>query len=81
MVQAFQFRKHDFDLWVGGDGLGMYQQLEGGFRLHARNTAHVRPRSKKGSKLYKNEIALSYFHHSIRLNELIILMWSDVKIG
>ena len=29
--QAFQFRKHDFDLWVGGDGLDMYQQLEGGF--------------------------------------------------
>ena len=26
-VQAFQFRKHDFDLWVGGDGLDMYQQL------------------------------------------------------
>ena len=30
-VQAFQFRKHDFDLWVGGDGLDMYQQLLGGF--------------------------------------------------
>ena len=26
-VQAFQFRKHEFDLWVGGDGLDMYQQL------------------------------------------------------
>ena len=26
-VQAFQFRKQDFDLWVGGDGLDMYQQL------------------------------------------------------
>ena len=26
-VQAFQFRKHDFDLWVGDDGLDMYQQL------------------------------------------------------
>ena len=26
-IQAFQFRKHDFDLWVGGDGLDMYQQL------------------------------------------------------
>ena len=28
-IQAFQFRKHDFDLWVGGrgDGLNMYQQL------------------------------------------------------
>ena len=30
-VQAFQFRKHDFDLWVRGVGLGMYQQLERGF--------------------------------------------------
>ena len=30
-VQAFQVGKHDFDLWVGGDGLDMYQQLEGGF--------------------------------------------------
>ena len=26
-VQAFQFLKPDFDLWVGGDGLDMYQQL------------------------------------------------------
>ena len=23
-VQAFQFRKHDFDLWVGGGGLDMF---------------------------------------------------------
>ena len=30
-VQAFQVWKHDFDLWVAGDGLDMYQQLEGGF--------------------------------------------------
>ena len=30
-VQAFQTWKHDFDLWVGGDCLDMYQQLEGGF--------------------------------------------------
>ena len=27
-VQAFRFWKQDFDLWVGGDGLDMYQQLE-----------------------------------------------------
>ena len=26
-VQAFQFRKHDFELWVGGGGLDMYQQF------------------------------------------------------
>ena len=30
-VQAFQFRKHDFDLWIGGGGLDMYQQIYGGF--------------------------------------------------
>ena len=30
-VQAFQFLKHNFELWVGGDGLDMYPQLEGGF--------------------------------------------------
>ena len=29
----------------------------------------------------QNEIELSCLHHSIRLDELIILMWSDVKIG
>ena len=23
--------KHDFDLWAEGDGMDMYQQLEGGF--------------------------------------------------
>ena len=31
-VQAFQFRKHDFELWVGGYGLDIYPQLEGSFR-------------------------------------------------
>ena len=31
IVQAFPIWKHDFDVWVGGDGLDMYQQLEGGF--------------------------------------------------
>ena len=30
-VQAFQIWKHDFDPWVGGDGLDMNQQLECGF--------------------------------------------------
>ena len=30
-VQAFQFWKHDFEIWIWGDGLGKYQQLEGGF--------------------------------------------------
>ena len=29
--RPFKFEKHDFDLWVGGDDLDMYQQLEGGF--------------------------------------------------
>ena len=27
----FLFQKHDFNLWIGGDGLDMHQQLEGGF--------------------------------------------------
>ena len=31
-VQAFNFKKLDFELWVGVDGLDMYlAQLEGGF--------------------------------------------------
>ena len=29
----------------------------------------------------KNEIELSCLHYSIHLDKLIILMWSDVKIG
>ena len=32
-------------------------------------------------KTYKNEIELSCISHSIRLDGLIILMWSDVEIG
>ena len=31
LVQAFQFLKHDFDPWVGCDGLDIYQQLKDGF--------------------------------------------------
>ena len=34
-----------------------------------------KPRTKK------NEIGLNCEQHSIRLDELFILMWSDVKIG
>ena len=30
-------------------------------------------------KTLKNQIELSYWHHSIRLDKLIILMWSDVQ--
>ena len=30
-VQAFQFRKHYFDIWVRGGSPDMYQQLKGGF--------------------------------------------------
>ena len=32
-------------------------------------------------KTKKNEIELSCLHHSILLDKLIILMWSNVKIG
>ena len=35
-VQAFKFWKHDSELWVWGDGLGICPQLEGGFgSMHA----------------------------------------------
>ena len=30
-VQALNFWKHHFELWVWGDGLDMYPKLEGGF--------------------------------------------------
>ena len=44
----------------------------GWFWVHARNTAHVRPRSKKWVQKPKSklkEIELSYCHHSIRLEK------------
>ena len=44
----------------------------------------LRPRSKNGAKnpIYKiKEIELSFLFHSIRLNELVILVCSFVKIG
>ena len=43
------------------------------------NTAHVRHRSKTKTK--RNDIELSFLQYSIRLDKLIILVWSDVKIG
>ena len=67
-VQAFQFRKHDFDLWVGGHGLDMFQQLQGGFGSMRAILPISGLRAKNGSK-------------TGILDELIILMWSDVKIG
>ena len=45
-LQAFHFWKHDFELWVGGDGLTTW----GWFLFNARNAAHVSPRSKNGPK-------------------------------
>ena len=128
-VQAFQFRKHDFDLWVGGDGLDKYRNLPiyrvprynynvplcvppiscitiehaltsphlpcprftvyfcfpprstvnrgitvpttlGWFSFHARNSAHLRPRSKNGSKTRNLKQELSYLHHSICQNRI-----------
>ena len=35
----------------------------------------------RNSKARRNDIELSILHHSIRLDELIILMCSNVKIG
>ena len=34
-----------------------------------------------GPKYKRNEIELRSFHHSIRLDELIILVWSFAQIG
>ena len=45
---------------------------------------HVATSGKKWTKISKsirNEIELRYFQHSIRLDELIILVWSFVQIG
>ena len=50
-VQAFQVWKHDFDLWVGGDGLKMYQQLEGGFGSMRAILTMWGLGAKKGQKL------------------------------
>ena len=36
-VQACYFGNLDFDLWVGGDGLDIYQQLEGWSKNGAKN--------------------------------------------
>ena len=49
-VQAFHFLKHDFDLWVGGDGLDKYQQLEGGFGSISAILPMRGLRAKNGSK-------------------------------
>ena len=52
VVQAFHFLKHDFEQWDGGDGLDMCHvpTTRGWFMVHAYNAAHVRHRSKTGSK-------------------------------
>ena len=49
-VQARNFWKVDFELWVGGHGQDMFQQLEGGFGSINPLAAHVRPWSKKWTK-------------------------------
>ena len=54
------------------------------FSPYVTTIAHVRPRSKNGAKkqIYESkEIELRILFHSIRLNELVILVCSFVKIG
>ena len=82
-VQAFQILKHDFELFLGDDGLDMYQQPEGGFRSMriARNIAHAGHRIKNKSKTKTKRNKMELKRNSIRLDKLIILVWSDVKIG
>ena len=46
--------------------------------VYAPNVVRV---AKSGPKPKQNEIELRSFHHSIRLDELIILVWSNVQIG
>ena len=50
----------------------------------APNVAHVATGGKKWLKKLKserNKMELRYVHHWTRLNELIIFVWSNVKIG
>ena len=54
-----------------------FTKIFGGVLVHAPNVAYVRPWSKKTQTFTKED---SYLHHSIFLNELIILAWSNVKI-
>ena len=63
-----------------GDGLDMYKQLEGGFGSMCAILTMYGLGKKMDHKLKnkKNQIELIY---SIRLDELIILVWSNVKIG
>ena len=74
-----------------GDGLDMNQQLEGGFGpmraiLPIKSEVPELKMSQK-PKTLKNEIELSCLQFilfeivSSDLEKLIILMWSDVKIG
>ena len=57
------------------DNLGVY------FWVHAPNVATSGKKWLKLPKSKRDELELRYFHHSTRLDELIILVWSNVKIG
>ena len=57
-----------------------WTNILGEFWVHALIVVHVRHWSKKHKPQLK-EIELSYLHNSICLNELITLVWSNVKIG
>ncbi len=58
--------------------------VQGWFGVYAPNVVHVATGGKKWPKIPKskrNEIELRSLQHSIRLDELIILVWSNVQIG
>ena len=79
--QAFYFWNNNFELWVRVMAWTYVPTTWGWFLVHVRNTAHARPQSKKWvEKTKSSEVELSFLHHSIRFDELIISDWSDVKI-
>ena len=66
--------------------VGQVPTVQGWFGVYAHNVVHVATGGKKWPKISKskwNEIDLELrsFHHSTRLDELIILVWSNVQIG
>ena len=63
---------------------GKYQQPEGSFLVHMPKVTYVTTGGKKWLQINKfewNEIEFRCFHHSICLNELVILVGWNIKVG
>ena len=77
----YELEKHNFELWVDGDGLEMYTQIQSGFGYMRA----ILPRSKKWVKTGNFKESDSLVIDTIRFVStswsLINLMWSDVWIG